>query len=191
MQVRPRMDRWRMIRNVLQMRIKGWKLSDCGEKKKGSRILLSLTDWLFLSALRMMIALIRPRHSIPYLVPIPNPIAISEHIMHLAIFAYHIHATDAQTAVIFRPLVLGGISFAESGVSESRGWATHGGGHSPRYLRRFKAIELGIRIGVGYSCASDAFPACWGNSEGRWEGFAAGPECWKREVPGNNMGERV
>lgn len=69
----------------------------------------------------MMIALIRPRHSIPYLVPIPNPIAISEHIMHLAIFAYHIHATDAQTAVIFRPLVLGGISFAESGVSESRG----------------------------------------------------------------------
>lgn len=41
--------------------------------------------------------------------------------MHLAIFAYHIHATDAQTAVIFRPLVLGGISFAESGVSESRG----------------------------------------------------------------------
>ena len=30
--------------------------------------------------------------------------------------------------------------------------------------------------------APDAFPACWGNSEGRWEGFAAGPECWKREV---------
>lgn len=43
--------------------------------------------------------------------------------------------------------------------------------------------ELGIRIGVGYRCASDACPACWGNSEGRWEGFAARPDCWKREDP--------
>ena len=32
----------------------------------------------------------------------------------------------------------------------------------------------GIRIGVGYNCASGAFPAGWGNSEGSWEGFAAG-----------------
>ena len=27
---------------------------------------------------------------------------------------------------------------------------------------------------VGYSCASGAFPACWGNSEASWAGLAAG-----------------
>lgn len=76
------------------------------------------SEVLTLFCLRMIITLIRPRHSIHF-GPIPNPIAISEHIMHLSIFPYRIHATNAQTAVIFRSLPY---PSGESSVSESRGW---------------------------------------------------------------------
>lgn len=41
-------------------------------------------------------------------------------------------------------------------------------------------------LGVGYSCASGAFPACWGNSEASWAGLAAGDRSVGSEAVAGN-----